>query len=190
MPQMFDLFAIAPTISALYKTYLDGRVHVSNLPDRMIVTFFVYDQDFLVYGREPKETFDFQIVLHSDGRIVLNYGPEPQDPDEAFGDGIVGVFPGTVKTGLLGSIPDSGGRLRSRAPRSCGNRALRDRRARSRVGRVHDKRSHPSRSRARRSSTSVVIDDWDFSRWSRPAAGRQPNGLVGRREASVRPRCR
>ena len=106
MPQMFDLFAIAPTISALYKTYLDGRVHVSNLPDRMIVTFFVYDQDFLVYGREPKETFDFQIVLHSDGRIVLNYGPEPQDPDEAFGDGIVGVFPGTVKTGLLGSIPD------------------------------------------------------------------------------------
>ena len=107
MPQMFDLFAITPTISALYKTYLDGRVHVSNLPDRMIVTFFVYDQDFLVYGREPKETFGFQIVLHSDGRIALNYGPEPQDPDEAFGDGIVGVFPGTVKTGLLGSIPDS-----------------------------------------------------------------------------------
>ena len=106
MPQMFDLFVIAPTISALYKPYLDGSVYVSNLPDRMIVTFFVYDQAFLVYGREPKETFDFQIVLHSDGRIALNYGPEPQDPDEAFGDGIVGVFPGTVKTGLLGSIPD------------------------------------------------------------------------------------
>ena len=106
MPQMFDLFEIAPTISALYKTYLDGRVHVSNLPDRMIVTFFVYDPEFVVYGREPKETFDFQIVLHSDGRIALNYGPEPQDPDEAFDDGIVGVFPGTVKTGLLGSIHD------------------------------------------------------------------------------------
>ena len=107
MPQMFDLFSITPTISALYKTYLDGRVHVSNLPDRMIVTFFVYDLAFFVYGREPKESFDFQIVLHSDGRIALNYGLEPQDPDEAFGDGIVGVFPGTVKTGLLGSIPDS-----------------------------------------------------------------------------------
>ena len=106
MPQMFDLFVIAPTISALYKPDLGGNVYVSNLPDRMIVTFFVVDQGFLVYGREPKETFDFQIVLHSDGRIALNYGPEPQDPDEAFGDGIVGVFPGTVKTGLLGSIPD------------------------------------------------------------------------------------
>ena len=107
MPQMFDLFVITPTISALYKPFLDGRVHVSNLSDRMIVTFFVVDGDFYVYGREPKESFDFQIVLHSDGRIALNYGPEPQDPDEAFGDGIVGLFPGTVKTGLLGSIPDS-----------------------------------------------------------------------------------
>ena len=107
MPQMFDLFVIAPTISALYKPHLAGNVRVSNLPDRMIVTFFVYDLAFFVYGREPKESFDFQIVLHSDGRIALNYGPEPQDPDEAFGDGIVGVFPGSVKTGLLGSIPDS-----------------------------------------------------------------------------------
>ena len=106
MPQMFDLFVIAPTISALYKPDLRGNVYVSNLPDRMIVTFFVYDQPFLVYGREPKESFDFQIVLHSDGRIALNYGPEPQDPDEAFGDGIVGLLPGVVKTGLLGSIPD------------------------------------------------------------------------------------
>ena len=106
MPQMFDLFVIAPTISALYKPFLGGNVYVSDLPDRMIVTFFVVDQEFLVYGREPKETFDFQIVLHSDGRIALNYGPEPQDPDEAFGDGIVGLLPGVVKTGLLGSIPD------------------------------------------------------------------------------------
>ena len=107
MPQTFDLFVIAPTISALYKNYLGGSVYVSNRPDRMIVTFFVYDQSFLVYGQRPKETFDFQIVLHSDGRIALNYAPQAQDPDEAFGDGIVGVFPRTVKTGLLGSIPDS-----------------------------------------------------------------------------------
>ena len=106
MPQLFDLFAITPTISALYKNYLGGNVYVSNLPDRMIVAFFVYDQAFLVYGQRPKETFDFQIVLHSDGRIALNYGPEPQNPDEAFGDGIAGVFPGIAETGLLGSVPD------------------------------------------------------------------------------------
>ena len=106
MPQLFDLFAITPTISALYKNYLGGNVYVSNLPDRMIVTFFVYDQAFVVYGQKPKETFDFQIVLHSDGRIALNYGPQPQNPDEAFGDGIAGVFPGTAETGLLGSVPD------------------------------------------------------------------------------------
>ena len=119
MSQVFDLLAITPMISALYKPHLQrphfdtrvaggGQVQVSNLPDRVIVSFFVWDWMFLVYGREPKETFDFQIVLHSDGRIALNYGPEPQDPDEAFGDGIVGLFPfpGVVKTGLLGSISD------------------------------------------------------------------------------------
>ena len=106
MSQVFDLLAITPMISALYKPHLDGTVRVSNMPDRVIVSFFVWDRIFLVYGREPKETFDFQIVLHSDGRIALNYGPEPQDPDEAFGDGIVGLFPGVVKTGLLGSISD------------------------------------------------------------------------------------
>ncbi len=91
MPQLFDLFVITPTISALYKPGLRGNVRVSNLPDRMIVTFFAYDPAFFVYGRGP-QSFGFQIVLHSDGRIALNYGPPPQDPDEAFGDGIVGVF--------------------------------------------------------------------------------------------------
>ena len=119
MSQVFELLTITPMISALYKPHLQrphfdtrvaggGQVQVSNLPDRVIVSFFVWDWMFLVYGREPKETFDFQIVLHSDGRIALNYGPEPQDPDEAFGDGIVGLFPfqGVVKTRLLGSISD------------------------------------------------------------------------------------
>ena len=91
MPQLFDLFVITPTISALYKPGLRGNVRVSNLPDRMIVTFFAYDPAFFVYGRGP-QSFGFQIVLHSDGRIALNYRPPPQDPDEAFGDGIVGVF--------------------------------------------------------------------------------------------------
>ena len=106
MSQVFDLLAITPMISALYKPHLRGQVQVSNLPNRVIVSFSAWDRIFLVYGREPKETFDFQIVLHSDGRIALNYGPEPQDPDEAFGDGIVGLLPGVVKNGLLGSIPE------------------------------------------------------------------------------------
>ena len=95
MSQMLGglLFAdTRPKISALFKPNLEGVGHVSNLPDRVIVSFFASDPWFYVYGREPKETFDFQIVLHADGRIALNYGPQPQDPDEAFGDGIAGLF--------------------------------------------------------------------------------------------------
>lgn len=108
MPELLDCFPITPTISALYKPNLAGAVHISNLPDRVIVGFFAWDPRFAVYGRRPQETFDFQIVLHADGRIAFNYGPGPRDPDEAFGDGIVGLFPGSevVKTGLLGSIAD------------------------------------------------------------------------------------
>ena len=106
MSQVFDGLAIAPMISALYKANVSGDVRVSNLSDRTIVGFSVSDRAFGVYGRTPKETFDFQIVLHSDGRIAFNYGPQPRDPDEAFADGIVGLFPGVVKIGLLGSIPD------------------------------------------------------------------------------------
>lgn len=92
MPEVLELLSITPMISALSKPHLAGNVRVSDLPDRVIVGFFAWDREFAVYGRRPKETFDFQIVLHSDGRIALNYGPQPQDPDEAFGDGIVGVF--------------------------------------------------------------------------------------------------
>ena len=92
MPQVLDLLPITPMISALYKPHLLGDVRISHLPDRVIVGFFVRDRLFGVRGRRPKETFDFQIVLRSDGRIALNYGPQPEDPDEAFGDGIVGVF--------------------------------------------------------------------------------------------------
>ena len=107
MPQLLGgLSTFTPMISALFKPHLDGDVHVSNLPNRVIVSFVASDPWFYVYGRRPKETLDLQIVLHSDGRIALNYGPQPQDPDEAFSDGIVGLFPGVVKTGLLGSIAD------------------------------------------------------------------------------------
>ena len=92
MPQVLELLSITPMISALSKPHLGGSVQVSDLPDRVIVGFFAWDREFAVYGRRPQETFDFQIVLHADGRIALNYGPQPRDPDEAFGDGIVGVF--------------------------------------------------------------------------------------------------
>ena len=107
MPQILrGLSTFTPMISALFKPHLDSEVHVSNLSDRVIIGFRASDPWFYVYGWRPKETFDFQIVLHSDGRIALNYGTEPQDPDEAFGDGIVGLFPGVVKVGLIGSIAD------------------------------------------------------------------------------------
>jgi hypothetical protein len=92
MPQLLELLPITPMISALSKPHLGGNVHVSKLSDRVIVGFFAWDREFAVYGQRPRETFDFQIVLHADGRIALNYGTQPEDPDEAFGDGIVGVF--------------------------------------------------------------------------------------------------
>ena len=108
MPQILGhLSAFTPTISALFKPHLDGDVHVSNLSDRVIVGFLASDPWFYVYGRRPKETFDLQIVLHSDGRIAFNYGPQPQDPDEAFGDGIVGLFGLNVaRNERIGSVAD------------------------------------------------------------------------------------
>ena len=62
-------------------------------------------------GREWDSFFDFQLALYYDGRIPLSYGPQPQDPDEAFGDGIVGVFTTPEATGprqraARGRIPD------------------------------------------------------------------------------------
>ncbi len=112
MPEVFNLLAITPIISALYKPNLGGVVQLSKLPDRVVVGFFGWDTAFTVYGRRPQETFDFQIVLHADGRIAFNYGFEPDGPDEAFGDGIVGLFPGAVRLAGVGgpidlSRPDS-----------------------------------------------------------------------------------
>ena len=108
MPQLLDLLRATPMISALYKPFLArGDVHVSNLPDRVIVGFFGVDRQFGVYGRWPKETFDLQIVLHSDGRIAFNYGPQPEDPDEAFGDGIVGLFGlNIIRNERIGTVDD------------------------------------------------------------------------------------
>ena len=107
-----------PLIAALYKplleplraplghTTLEVVQHVSRRADRVLITWITTEPAFKVYGVPPKEKTRFQMALHADGRIALHYAPEPKDPDEAIRDGIVGLFPGTTKTGLLGSIPD------------------------------------------------------------------------------------
>ena len=106
-----------PMIAALYKPRLGGWhvleaeefgnvQYVSRRPDRVVVTWITSDATFHVHDVPPQEKTRFQMTLHADGRIALHYAPEPKDPDEAIRDGIVGLFPGVVKTGLLGSIAD------------------------------------------------------------------------------------
>ncbi len=111
MRMIADAMVVTPTISALYKPYLGGSIYVSDLPGRVVVTFHAWDYELDVYGRRPKETFDYQIVLHSDGRVAFNYGVEPSDPDEAIRDGIVGLFPTNLTTGVVPRIPDPGADL-------------------------------------------------------------------------------
>ena len=111
MGMIADAMVVTPTVSALYKPYLGGDIYVSDLPDRVVITFYAWDSVLAVYGRRPKETFDYQIVLHSDGRVAFNYGPDPADPDEAFRDGIVGLFPTDLATGVTTRIPDPGADL-------------------------------------------------------------------------------
>ncbi len=106
-----------PMIAALYKPQLGGWAartaealgnvqHVSRRADRVVITWITTDANFHVYGVPPQEKTRFQMALHADGRIAFHYASEPEDPDEAIRDGIVGLFPGAVKTGLLGTIPD------------------------------------------------------------------------------------
>ena len=106
MRMIADAMVVTPTISALYKPYLSGNTYVSNLSDRVVITFSAWDNSLAVYGQRPKETFDYQIVLHADGRIAFHYGPDPSDPDEAFRDGIVGLFSTDPTTGAVPRIPD------------------------------------------------------------------------------------
>ena len=105
-----------PLIAALYKPRLGGRStriaeafgnvqHVSQRADRVLITWITTEPEFHVHGVPPQEKTRFQMALHADGRIAFNYAPEPNNPDEAIRDGIVGLFP-DVKTGLLASIPD------------------------------------------------------------------------------------
>ena len=79
-------------ISPLFKEPLAGWMSVSSSADRAVVTWDVWDDAMAVYGQRPQEGFSFQAVLYSDGRIQFNYGPQPEDPEEAFSDGIVGLF--------------------------------------------------------------------------------------------------
>ena len=118
MAEIAQHLGAPPAIAALYKPRLGGwstydadqfrnTQHVSRRPDRVVVTWITTDPAFHVHGVPPQEKTRFQMTLHADGGIAFHYAPEPDDPDEAIRDGIVGLFPGAVKTGLLGSIPDS-----------------------------------------------------------------------------------
>ena len=106
MEMIAEAMVMAPTISALYKPYLGGNVYVSDLPDRVVITYYAWDHEMAVYGGRPKETFNHQVVLHSDGRVAFNYGPDPADADEAFRDGIVGLFQTDPTTGEAPRIAD------------------------------------------------------------------------------------
>ena len=112
MAEIAQHLGAPPMIAALYKPQLGGLAegdvrYVSRRPDRVVVTWFSSDPGFYVHGVPPQEKNRFQMALHADGRIALHYALEPDDPDEAIRDGIVGLFSsGVVRTGLLGSISD------------------------------------------------------------------------------------
>ncbi len=101
MPSYADFIvrSATPTISALYKPTLWGSVYVAESSDRVIITWLAWDPRLAPYGQQPERTFDVQIVLHSDGRIAFNYGPDPANPDAAFRDGVVGLFQVDQSTG-------------------------------------------------------------------------------------------
>ena len=70
MEMIADAMVVAPTISALYKPYLGGNVYVSDLPDRVVITYYAWDHEMAEYGRRPKETFDVPMTSRL---MVLNY---------------------------------------------------------------------------------------------------------------------
>ena len=105
--QMYaDAMVETPTISVLYKPYVAGRISVSDQQDRVVITFYAWDYVMSVYGRRPKETFDYQLLLYADGRVAFNYGPDSADADEALRDGVVGLLPTNLDTGVPRGISD------------------------------------------------------------------------------------
>lgn len=107
MRQIASHLSALPMSSPLFKEPLGGRMFVSSEADQAVVTWEVWDIAMAVYGQRPKEGFRFQVVLHADGRIQFNYGPQPQDPDEAFLDGVAGLFGlGYPRDELIGRISD------------------------------------------------------------------------------------
>ena len=94
-------------ISPLVKEHLAGSILVSSKADRAVVTWEAWDFAMAVYGQRPNGSFSYQVVMHADGRIQFNYGPQPHDPDEAFLDGVVGLFGlGYPRDKLMGRIAD------------------------------------------------------------------------------------
>ena len=109
MSEIAGKFAMAPTVSPLYKPMLGGRSdrygatqHVVHHPDRVVVTWTTTEPDYYVYGLPPAKPSRFQVVLGADGSIAFNY------TDVTLGDGIVGLFPDVdpVKGAPLVSIAD------------------------------------------------------------------------------------
>jgi len=95
-----------PAIGVLYKQGLGTAWRsVVELSDRVVITYNGWDWSKRYRGRYPEQTFDFQIVLHSDGRIAFNYGPNPKNPNEWIRDGVVGLFPTDPSRGVSLVVP-------------------------------------------------------------------------------------
>ncbi len=85
MREVASKFVTTPTISALYKPYLGGWVgdewtetygatqHVSNSPDRVVVTWTTTEPVKYVHGLPPDAPSRFQVVLRDDGSVTFNY---------------------------------------------------------------------------------------------------------------------
>ena len=118
MAAIAEYLGTPPMIAALYKPALAGfytsdadelgnTQYVSRRPDRVVITWITSDPVFHISGLPPKEKTRFQLALHADGRIAFHYAPEPQDPEEAIRDGVVGLFSAPTKSRLLRSISDA-----------------------------------------------------------------------------------
>ena len=111
MREIAAAFVDKPTISPLYKPSFGGvyardplaNIRIAQLPDRVVVTWFVSEPEFYVGGSPPATPDRFQAVLHADGGITFSYG------GVSARDGIVGLFldDGVVRGGRIASIPDA-----------------------------------------------------------------------------------
>ena len=92
-----------PTISPLYKPLQFGEVRVTQMPDRVVVTWSTQEREFYGAPGVRQAPTGFQAVLHSDGRVQFSYHAVQ------FEDGVVGLFPyeSGRKAEVLVSLPSS-----------------------------------------------------------------------------------